>query len=102
MLIRLCLQSFGGLLELAQLLYGPSTCGTNTIRSCIQLLHSHTWRNVIQVREEVKHDTWLQPKAGNSSFWFDSLTKTGALYFTEDSLAIDEHTEVKDYFINGQ
>ncbi|KAG5586289.1 hypothetical protein H5410_046723 [Solanum commersonii] len=38
---------------------------------------------------------------GNSSFWYDNWTKQGALYFTEEELAIEEEIEVKEFQSGG-
>lgn len=36
---------------------------------------------MIPVKEELEHNIWWTFQVGNSSFWFDSLTKQGALCY---------------------
>lgn len=56
---------------------------------------------MIEIREEIKPVMWWQIKCGNSSFWFDNWTKSGALYYLEGEDAIEEELEVKEFISNS-
>lgn len=56
---------------------------------------SQTWRKMIQVREEVKHDIWWKIKASNCNFCFDNWTEIGTLYYIENKPVMDEDVKVR-------
>ncbi|KAH0730009.1 hypothetical protein KY289_001197 [Solanum tuberosum] len=56
---------------------------------------------MIQIREEVEHNIWWQIRNGEESFWFDNLTKQGALYYLEEQNHSDEEIEVKEFIKEG-
>ncbi|KAH0712013.1 hypothetical protein KY289_007972 [Solanum tuberosum] len=55
---------------------------------------SHTWRKMLETREEVEYDIWWQVKSGEASFWFDNWMKQGALYYIQEHNG-EEEVEVR-------
>lgn len=45
---------------------------------------SKVWKNMTKITDKLEHKIWWPVKFGTSSFWFDSWTKLGALYFITD------------------
>ncbi|KAH0716705.1 hypothetical protein KY285_012736 [Solanum tuberosum] len=42
---------------------------------------SHTWKFMLEARDCIDQQIWLEPKCGLSSVWFDNWTQFGALYY---------------------
>ncbi|WMV54329.1 hypothetical protein MTR67_047714 [Solanum verrucosum] len=62
---------------------------------------SHTWRKMLETREEVEYDIWWRVKSGEASFWFDNWMKQGALYYIQEHNG-EEEVEVRQFIVNRE
>ncbi|XP_059292200.1 uncharacterized protein LOC132045634 [Lycium ferocissimum] len=41
---------------------------------------SHTWKMMLQARDEIEQNIWWEPRNGTSSMWFDNWSKLGSFH----------------------